>query len=514
MTRKVRFAPLALALCLAGGNAAAGGPASAYHARGALGVFWFMHISDLHIGASFIEGPNATEHLQTALNDAVVVIKPRFVAATGDLCDASIAGIPTTGQTQGEWDTYKQAYTNAGMTPSFYHDLPGNHDGYGDTGLTYYLANSLNGVTNHATSSTWQVTTPLGDYFFYGLDSAGNGSGPFVEKPHLPDDQLAALTTGLTGNTNAQLNFVLMHHMLDQPDNGQQLVDAIQNNGGAYFIHGHVHEYSEYLAGDGSIVANEVSSLGKMDTQNVAVGVVDHNGFVYRATDITALWPMVMITAPMRTTLRGGTEINPYAYYVCKDRPDNPFRAAVFSPAPPTEVTLTIEGLAPVPMALVPGSDGIYEAEVDTTSLQNTTLDVTVSATAGGVTRTDTIDVVFATGPCSVLPGTVAQGGAGGGGAGGSTGGTGGATTGTGGAITGGTGGATTTSGGAGGATSTGGGGAAGGPSTDPQSNGGCGCTVAGDPGASLGIFPALGALALLARRRFPRARRAAIMRG
>jgi MYXO-CTERM domain-containing protein len=499
MTRKVLVAPLTLALCLAGGAAAAGGPASAHHARGALGVFWFMHISDLHVGASAIEGPHATEHLVTALNDVIPVIKPKFVAATGDLCDGSILGVPTTGQTQGEWDTYKQAYTAAGMTPSFYHDLPGNHDGYGDKGLTHYLANSLNGVTNHATSSTWQVTTPLGDYFFYGLDSAGNGSGPFVEAPHFPDDQIAALTTGLAANTSAQLNFVLAHHMLDQPDNGAQVVDAIKNNGGAFYIHGHVHEYREYLAGDGTIVTNEVSSLGKMDTQNVAVGIVDHNAFVYRATDVTSPWPLVMITAPSGTTVRDGTDVNPYAYYVCKDRTDNPFRAAVFAPGPPTAVTLTVEGLNPVAMTLIPGTDAIYEAELDTTSMANGTFDVSVTATAGGITRTDTVAALFATGPCSVLPGSGGSGGAGGaGGSGGSTTGSGGS----GGSTSTGSGGASTASGGSGGAVAAGGGGTGGASPPDPASAGGCGCAVAGDDGAPLGLFPALGALALLLTRR------------
>ena len=141
MSRRAFFPLLALTLTLTSGDAHAGGPASAQHGRDSAGVFWFMHISDLHIGASAIEGPHATEHLDVALGEAVSVIQPKFVAATGDLCDGSLYGIPTTGQSQEEWDTYKAALTKSGMTPSFYFDFPGNHDGYGDKGLNFYLAN-------------------------------------------------------------------------------------------------------------------------------------------------------------------------------------------------------------------------------------------------------------------------------------------------------------------------------------------------------------------------------------
>lgn len=190
------------------------------------------------------------------------------------------------------------------------------------------------------------------------------------------------------------------------------MIDILTNAGGAFYLHGHVHDYTEYTEGNGAIVVNEVASLGKNDEANIGVGAIDNNGFVYRATDVTAPWPFVMITTPTSVVLRGGAEPNPYAYFVCKDRVDNPFRALVFAPAPPSEVTITVEGLSPFPMKPVPGSTALWEAEIDTTSLAATVLDVTVSATAGGVTRAETITAGFSAGPCDPLPG--GEGGSGG----------------------------------------------------------------------------------------------------
>ncbi|MCU0693807.1 MAG: metallophosphoesterase, partial [Polyangiaceae bacterium] len=192
-----RFSSLGL---LAGTIAmvAATAPASAapsYHARGTDGVFWFLHLSDSHIGTEWY--PDADDHFRFALEQGVSVIKPWFVVVTGDLCDGSRAGIPTSGQDQKEWDLYRQIYQGAGMTSDFYFDLPGNHDGYGDVGMRSYLANSMQGSTNNALYASWVAQTPVGNYYFFGLNSAGDGSGPAFEDPEFTADEIADLEEGL-----------------------------------------------------------------------------------------------------------------------------------------------------------------------------------------------------------------------------------------------------------------------------------------------------------------------------
>ena len=132
-------------------NPAKAGPQSAHYARGSSDVFWFMHISDLHTSCDW----NPTDehaNMEFSFGPALGAIKPWFLVATGDLVDGSPIGVPTTGQSQAEWDEYQDLYMSAGLSPSFYFDLPGNHDGYGDVGMTHYLASSLQGKTNGSTS--------------------------------------------------------------------------------------------------------------------------------------------------------------------------------------------------------------------------------------------------------------------------------------------------------------------------------------------------------------------------
>ncbi len=479
----IRFASVSLTLTLlltTPSPASAGGPESAHYGRGSAGIFWFMHLSDSHIGASILEGPDATTHFEFALNQGVTVIDPAFVIASGDLCDGSVNGIPASGQDQEEWNTYSGVYTQAGMTADFFFDLPGNHDGYGDVGLSYYLANSLQGKTNGTLFTDWVVQTPTGkEFYFFGLNSAGNGSGPFLEDPAFTPDEIAALTVGMQDHADAELTFVFAHHQLGYPDNSSYIVNAILDNGGAYYLHGHRHSYTEYLAGNAAIVVNEVGSIGKYDNNNIGVGVIDHNAFVYRAADVTAAWPLVIISAPVSIALRGDNTPHPYAYDVCKDRPDNPVRAEVFSIAQTSEVTVAVGGLPTIQMTLAPDSEVIWEAEVDTTSLAAGDHDVVVTATVAGEVVHETIHASFVEGPCDELPveGLPAGGAGGEGGVGGQG------------------------LGGQGGAPGGSGGGDPGAPpATD--SDGGCGCRQAGAPHRDLGATGLLLSMLALGRLR------------
>ncbi len=397
-----RFAPLATALSLlALAGASHASPADARYADDSEGVFWFLHISDLHTGTEMY--PASSAHIALALGEARQVVRPWFTVATGDLVDASPFGVPTTGQDQGEWDLYKQLYTAAGVTLESYIDLPGNHDGYGDVGYAHYLGNSLLGTTRHALHASWTVATPAGEYYFHGLGSAGNGSGPFLEQPEFLADQIADLQTGLASHAAARLSFVLAHHPVTDPKNGSQIVDAMVGAGGGFYLHGHVHAYDEYTEGNGAIVVNEVDSLGKSDANNLAVGVVDHDAFVYRATSTSKPWPFVVITAPVSRSLRDGAP-NPYAYQVCKDHAANPVRALVFAKDAIASATAKLGSLAPVAMAEDPATPELWSGHVDTTSLAAGPYDLVVEATAGAETVHQTIGIDLVDGPCEPFP--------------------------------------------------------------------------------------------------------------
>jgi hypothetical protein len=489
---------LAIGLCTA--TASAAGPSSAHYARGTDGMFWFLHVSDSHIGTDPLQGPHAHEHLQFALQDAVDAIDPVFVVNTGDLTDGSRMHVPALGQDQAQWDEYKQICAAAGVDTSFYFDLPGNHDGYDDIGLTFYLANSLQGQANGVPYTSWVVDTSVGQYYFFGFDTAGNGSQSFVEAPNFTNEEILALDTGLQQHTDAELSFALGHHRLDEPSNNAEAIGLLTGADVGFYLHGHTHAYSEYLSGGGSIVSNEVNTLGKGDTDNIAVGVIDHNAFIYRARDVTAPWPFVIITAPVSPELRGGSENNPYAYTVCRDRSDNPVRAAVFAPTIASDVQAEIIGGPTTAMYLVEGSSSLWYALVDTTSVSAGAHSIIVTATVGSDSSQDIIQASFVDGPCDVLPGEDPPANVGGGGGVGGEGG--GAQGGSGAGGSGGTG-AAAGNGGSAGHTPPGPG------ATDEAGDeGGCGCRLAPSrsaPAARL-LLLGLGASVALGRRRRRRA--------
>jgi hypothetical protein len=389
-------------------------PDGARHARSPDGLFWFMHVSDTHIGANLIEGPKAKQHLTFALNEAVDVIKPSFVWNTGDLEDGSGkvgidgTGIPTSGQSQTQWDWYKQIYQGAGMKLGFYYDLPGNHDAYGDDGLKFYLANSLWGASQKKTWMDFKVVTSTGEYGFFGMNSTNNYFKPLGNCcPGFLDAEIAELDAWLQKNAGAKLVFVAAHHSLDgngsYPTAKADQVRALLKANKAFYIHGDVHEYKEYLDTPTGVVVNEIGSLGKGTSSNLGVGVVDHDAFVYRATDVEGAWPFVILTSPVSATLRD-VGANPWAYSVCKNRPDNPFRAVTFSYLPPTKVVVKVGTLPEVAMAPVKGSFDfaypVWQAEVDTRALVAGLVDVTVRVEAVGGTNSHQITAKFDDGAC------------------------------------------------------------------------------------------------------------------
>jgi predicted MPP superfamily phosphohydrolase len=132
----------------------AGDPHSAYYSSINNRIFWFIQISDIHIGAS---GTQDQAYLTWIVNDAKTVIDPEFIVATGDLTDSTngnILGFPN-GPHQAEWNEYK-AILAGKVDAGNYYDIPGNHDAYSDQFFAYYLANSVQGQATGSTQASWR----------------------------------------------------------------------------------------------------------------------------------------------------------------------------------------------------------------------------------------------------------------------------------------------------------------------------------------------------------------------
>lgn len=395
-SRRLHFlVALALLATAAAPRARGANPSRATYSRDGHRLFWLMHISDSHIGASAMEDHDGQAHLTWALTEAVDVIAPEMVILTGDLTDGSRNNIPTSGQDQSEWNDYRAIVDGAGMTSSFFLDLPGNHDGYGDQGLTYYLANSLNGETTGLTYREVLLSFPFGDYLLFGLNSAGNGSGPFAEQPAFPAEQVTLLESALTTYDSLPLALLFAHHPIDVPDGAAEVIALAQQHE-AFYYHGHIHAYGSYL--DQGVLSAQVNSMGKADDENLAVIAVDNDAVTYAATSTSAPWPFVVITAPVGARLDSGAP-NPYAYAVCNTASDNPVRALVFDAAPVSAVSVAVGSSGSSPMTQDPTEPRLWHGHIDTAGLPEGEVTLTVQAVAS-TARSASIPIYVSDVPC------------------------------------------------------------------------------------------------------------------
>lgn len=371
-------------------------PESAVYSRDGNRIFWILHVSDTHIGAQIIIGIyNEVERFQWLLSEGIGVIDPYLVVVTGDLVDGSPFGVPGSGQDVGEWTDYREMVDDAGMTTDLYLDLAGNHDGYGDEGLTHYLEYSLNGETFGQTTRAITLSFPFGEYLIYGAATPGEDGARFIDNAEWSAAELADLTQALAGHASSDLSLVFGHHPLTHPINGNHAESLVLEHRAMYF-HGHSHQYGSYLLN--GVWTAQVNTLGKGRTDNVAVIAVDSNAVSYAATSTEDPWPFVVITAPADRRLDSGAE-SPYAYPVCSTGDRNPVRALVFDLNTVSAVTVAAAGGEAVAMTQDAQEPRLWHGEWDASGLTPGEITLTVTA-SGSETRSSEVTVLLEDVPC------------------------------------------------------------------------------------------------------------------
>lgn len=310
-------------------------PNQSYYHRSADRLFWFMVISDVHIGAN---GSQDTDYLTWAVNDAHNIINPQFIVATGDLTNATNGGFIPLGQFSEEWEAYRQILDAAGMHAGIYYDIPGNHDHYDDEFFDYYRAYSIQGSASNTTQHSWTRIFSYGKYHFLGIATAGNDGAEFSIWPwddfgdhaELTPGEIAFLESALIANSDAEIIFMFGHHPFEADasdwtetaitDGLEELQDLIGHYGVSLYGYGHTHDYMEDIWTQD--IVNEIyyintDSLGKSNEDHYTVMAVDGNG-VSMVPAAKGLWPVVLITAPADRFLWQPPEevFNPYAYEI------------------------------------------------------------------------------------------------------------------------------------------------------------------------------------------------------
>jgi hypothetical protein len=380
----------------------AGNPHSAYYGPDSTQLFWFIHTSDTHIGAS---GNQDSSRLQWLVTTARSVIEPSFVVVTGDLTDSTngnIFGYPN-GPYQAEWDQYKSILVNAGVDSSNYFDLPGNHDAYDDKSFAYYRANSIQGRATGSMQLSWSRQVGGGEYHFLGVNTADNTGNPFSlvwpygDYAGLDSTELSFITGELKAHGTAALTLIFGHHPLGATGNSQDtyvyygldaLLSSLDSYGASLYGYGHTHTHLEDFFNDNmneGVFYFNVASLGKSDTDQYAITAIDCNGISTQSQTV-GTWPAVLITAPMDWEL--SVSPNPYSYKV-PNSSTNPVRALVFDPATVSSVQFRADGGAWTPMSTA-GSH-IWQGTWDASSLTEGMHSIEVQAVTGSGTRSDAI---------------------------------------------------------------------------------------------------------------------------
>lgn len=345
-------------------------PYSAHYSTDNDKIFWFILVSDVHIGAADYPG---SENLTWMVTEAKDVINPSFIVVAGDLTDStnwSDSGYPD-GPYVEEWEEYHNIVDS--MDQDFYYDIPGNHDHFGDQNFDYYLNYSIQGAATGQTQFSWTKTFPFGTYHFLGVNTCGNDGAAFSvlpptygENAGLDDSELAFIEDELETNKNADLTMIFGHHLIvkrstewtEDPtfeDVMEEMTMTALSYGADDFIalmddynplmygYGHSHVYREEFfskdMAEGVLYLN-VASLSKSDENNYNIVAIDCNG-ISTVSPKVGTWPAVIITAPLDRHL--GMAHNPYTSAVTDLSGDStPIRALVFDKEPVTRVEYTM----------------------------------------------------------------------------------------------------------------------------------------------------------------------------
>ncbi len=373
-------------------------PHSAYYSSENSNLFWFIHTSDAHIGAS---GTQDSQNLQWIVTQGKNIINPNFIVVTGDLTDSTngnFLGWPN-GPYQEEWDQYSNILSN-NVDANSYYDIPGNHDAYNDRDFAYYRANSIQGRATGQAQISWTRDFPFGKYHFLGINTADNTGAPFsLTSPYgdhagLDTSELTFIQHELQLHSDASLTLIFGHHPLASTGNStdtyvyygaNEFINLMDTYRSSLYGYGHLHSFGEDFFTQNmteGVFYFRVASLGKSSQNQFSITAIDCDG-ISTVTQTINTWPIVLITAPLDRYL--GNRVNPYSYTV-PNSTSNPIRTLVFDPNPVQGVQYRVDGGATwQQMANVSTNQRLWEAAWDASTLAEGEHTIEVqSATASG----------------------------------------------------------------------------------------------------------------------------------
>ncbi len=305
------------------------------HLSNETNLLWFVQITDVHINSFEKIFGVQSELLRQALNDIKNYIKPSFIIDTGDLVNG-LNPLPYHQNPQ-QWMIRYKVLQDTQMNSSFYYDLVGNHDGYGNSdNFSYFLNWSIQKKLQY----TFNRSIGNSNYTFIVLNSVwSNGAEwPDGTSGELNTSELDWFESQLIKNKNSNLTFVFQHHPYTDVGNfttttGKSFIDLLEEYNVTADIFGHGHEDLEL--NQGGTICIETGTLGQGD-KSIRIFAIDNDG-VSTKVGVLNNWPIAMITTPM------DRDLTRTAYDIPNSSKSAPIRAIVFDKKPIIKVEFNID---------------------------------------------------------------------------------------------------------------------------------------------------------------------------
>ncbi len=347
-------------------------------------IFWFVHVTDTHIGAYRLTGDNR-QNFQDFLQN-MEYINPEFIIDTGDLTNGKIP-LPVEQDVE-EWrDRFNMLASAEMINISYYYDLPGNHDGYGDSSTFSYF---LNWSVQKRYYYNWNRTFSFGNYTFIGLNSAQSAGfrWPDGTNGELNQTELDWFEAQLIASLPSNMTFAFAHHPENDVGNyrtsvtNKTFLELLEYYNVSAYIFGHGHENIE--RNQGGTICIETDSLGQSFNENgYRIFAIDNDGISCKFQPINT-WPAVLITCPL------DRKLTMQAFDIPNDSKVVPIRALVFDKNPIISVQYKIDNGDWVLMNFT-GNPNLWNASFDASGLSNTEHELIIRAQSSSGTETDAI---------------------------------------------------------------------------------------------------------------------------
>ncbi|MHA1785906.1 MAG: metallophosphoesterase family protein [Candidatus Helarchaeota archaeon] len=345
-------------------------------------IFWFVHVTDVHIGAYLLTGDNRKNFQDFFEN--MNHVNPNFIVDSGDLVNGEIP-LPWRQDVQ-QWIFRNNTIAAANAyNDSYYYDILGNHDGYGEEGnWTHYLTWSVQKKLQYS----WNRSFSFGNYTFIALNTAEDrGDFPYGTSGDLNQSELNWFEYELNITKDSNLTFVFGHHpewdlgFNKTSTTNKGFIDLLEEYNVSAYGFGHNHENFE--RNQGGTICIGTDSMGQpSEVTGYRLFAVDNDGISTKFQPMNT-WPAVMITCPID---RGLTM---QSFDIPNVSTSVPIRVLVFDKNPVNEVKYKIDSGSWNSMSLVSGN--LWNASFDASILTDEVHSLTVTASSASGVSSDSI---------------------------------------------------------------------------------------------------------------------------